>query len=133
MCSNGGYTERGILAVGRRRFWEPETVWVIGAGPIGLLAALLGCQRGFDVHVLDRVTGGPKPELVRALGAAYDTGSIADPGLQPHIVIECAGAPQLILQALGTAPPAASSASPEWDHRWPLPPRGASPWPRGSR
>ena len=55
-------------AVGQRAFWEPRTVLVTGAGPIGLLAALVGKQRGLDVHVLDRVESGPKPELVRALG-----------------------------------------------------------------
>ena len=31
-------------------------------------------QRGLDVHVLDRMTSGPKPELVRALGATYHSG-----------------------------------------------------------
>jgi 2-polyprenyl-6-methoxyphenol hydroxylase-like FAD-dependent oxidoreductase len=35
-------------------------VLVTGAGPIGLLAALLGIQRGLEVHVLDRVESGPK-------------------------------------------------------------------------
>ena len=44
-----------VSAVGQRAFWEPRTVLVTGAGPIGLLAALLGKQRGLDVHVLDRV------------------------------------------------------------------------------
>jgi glucose 1-dehydrogenase len=89
MCSNGGYTERGIkqvhgfmaerwriepeyvvrvdtrlgvlgvllepttvvakawqqiLAIGQRTFWDPHTVLVVGAGPIGLLAALIGCS-----------------------------------------------------------------------------------------
>ena len=113
MCSNGGYTERGIkqvdgfmadrwriepeyavrvdkslgvlgvllepttvvakawehiAAIGRRSFWEPSTVLVIGAGPIGLLAALIGVQAGADVHVLDRVTSGPKPALVSGAG-----------------------------------------------------------------
>jgi 2-polyprenyl-6-methoxyphenol hydroxylase-like FAD-dependent oxidoreductase len=29
-------------------------VLVTGAGPIGLLAALLGVQRGYDVRVLDQ-------------------------------------------------------------------------------
>jgi len=33
----------------------------VGAGPIGLLAALIGVQQGADIHVLDRVTSGPKP------------------------------------------------------------------------
>ena len=31
-----------IVAVGQRAFWEPRTVLVTGAGPIGLLAALIG-------------------------------------------------------------------------------------------
>ena len=54
----------------------PRRVLVTGAGPIGLLAALLADQRGFEVHVLDRATDGPKPELVRALGATYHSGSV---------------------------------------------------------
>jgi len=33
--------------------WEPRTVLVTGAGPIGLLATLLGQQRGCALHVLD--------------------------------------------------------------------------------
>ncbi|MCI4354211.1 MAG: alcohol dehydrogenase catalytic domain-containing protein, partial [Thermoplasmata archaeon] len=60
-----------VGAVGHRAFWEPRTVLVTGAGPIGLLAALIGRQRGLDVHVLDRVETGAKPDLVRALGATY--------------------------------------------------------------
>jgi glucose 1-dehydrogenase len=44
-----------VTAIGQRAFWEPRHVLVTGAGPIGLLAALLGVQRGLDVHVLDRV------------------------------------------------------------------------------
>jgi threonine dehydrogenase-like Zn-dependent dehydrogenase len=59
------HTER----IGRRAVWEPKTVLVTGAGPIGLLAALMGRQRGLEVHVLDRVTDGPKPQLVADLGA----------------------------------------------------------------
>ena len=43
-----------VGAVGYRAFWEPKTALVTGAGPIGLLAALIGRQRGFEVHVLDR-------------------------------------------------------------------------------
>jgi glucose 1-dehydrogenase len=80
-----------VMAVGRRAFWEPRTVLVTGAGPIGLLAALLGKQRGLDVHVLDRVESGPKPELVRSLGATYHTGSVANIGFEPDVIIECTG------------------------------------------
>src|SRR5881409_1847872 len=60
-----------VERVGARAWFEPRTALVTGAGPIGLLAALLGRQRGLDVHVLDRVESGPKPALVRALGASY--------------------------------------------------------------
>src|SRR6478752_4168698 len=72
-----------ILTIGQRTFWDPRTVLVVGAGPIGLLAALIGVQRGLDVHVLDRVTNGPKPALVADLGATYHSGSIDDLGLRP--------------------------------------------------
>ena len=72
---------------------------VVGAGPIGLLAALIGVQRGLEVHVLDRVTAGPKPALVEELGATYHTGTVADLGLSPDIVVECTGVVALVQQA----------------------------------
>src|SRR5215210_8169516 len=55
-----------------------ERVLVTGAGPIGLLAALMGVQRDLAVHVLDRATEGIKPETVQALGAEYHTGDISE-------------------------------------------------------
>src|SRR5262249_16979563 len=79
-----------------RAFWEPKTVLVTGAGPIGLLAALLGTQRGLEVHVLDRATSGAKPDLVRALGATYHTGAATDVGLAPDVIVECTGVGQVI-------------------------------------
>ena len=89
-----------IEAVGRRAFWEPRTVLVTGAGPIGLLAAPLGKERGLEVHVLDRAESGPKPELVRALGATYHSGGVAGIGFEPDVVIECTGVGQLITDAI---------------------------------
>ena len=89
-----------VLAVGQRAFWQPETALVTGAGPIGLLAALIGKQHGLDVHVLDRVETGAKPALVRSLGATYHTGSIADIGFDPDVIVECTGAAEVITQAL---------------------------------
>src|SRR4051794_23444875 len=44
-----------VERVGARAWFDPTTVLVTGAGPIGLLAALLGTQRGLEVHVLDQV------------------------------------------------------------------------------
>jgi len=167
MCSNGGYTERGIkqldgfmverwriepeyavrvdtslgllgvllepttvvakawghiIAIGQRTFWEGRTVVVVGAGPIGLLAALIGVQLRCDVHVFDRVTSGLKPTLVEELGASYHTGAIADLALSPDIVVECTGVGELVRQAIhatapggivcltGIGPPSASNA-----------------------
>jgi glucose 1-dehydrogenase len=150
MCSNGGYTERGIkqldgfmadrwriepeyafkvdrslgllgvllepttvvakawehiAMIGRRSFWDPGTVLVVGAGPIGLLAALIGVQYGGEVHVLDRVTSGRKPALVEALGATYHTGTVSELGLSPDIVVECTGVAQLVRDVANAAAP----------------------------
>lgn len=92
-----------IERIGSRAKWQPSTVLVTGAGPIGLLAALLGVQRGLEVHVLDKVTDGLKPELVAALGATYHSGSVSDIGCNPDIAIECTGVSQLIFDVMDTA------------------------------
>lgn len=84
--------------IGHRVYFEPRTVLVTGAGPIGLLAALLGVQRGLDVHVLDRVSGGRKPDLVRQLGATYHTD--IDEVAHPDVVIECTGVGELVFDVL---------------------------------
>lgn len=91
-----------IEAIGRRAYWAPERVLVTGAGPIGLLAALLGVQRGLEVHVLDRVARGPKPELVRGLGATYHAGPI-DRALAADVVLECTGVPSVVLASIRAA------------------------------
>ena len=89
-----------VTAIGQRAFWEPSHVLVTGAGPIGLLAALLGMQRGLDVHVLDRVESGSKPDLVRALGATYHSGSVASVGFNPNVIIECTGAGPVVSDSI---------------------------------
>ncbi|MEU2268101.1 glucose 1-dehydrogenase [Streptomyces olindensis] len=96
-----------VERVGGRSWFEPRRVLVTGAGPIGLLAALLGTQRGLDVHVLDRVTDGPKPGLVRDLGATYHARDIEQvvTAVCPDVVIEATGANEPVLASLtGTAP-----------------------------
>jgi len=75
----------------------PDPVALItGAGPIGLLAALLAVQRGYDTHVYDRVTDGPKPRLVADLGATYHTGELADLPVAPDAVVEATGVGALV-------------------------------------
>jgi len=94
-----------VGAVGQRAFWEPRTVLVTGAGPIGLLASVVGKQRGLEVHVLDRVESGPKPELVRALGATYHTGAVSGVGFEPDVIVECTGVGQVIGEAIQAVAP----------------------------
>lgn len=86
--------------------WAPRTVLVTGAGPIGLLAALIGRQRGLEVHVMDRVISGPKPQLVRELGGTYHAGHLPDDvDFTPDVIIECTGAPSVVLDALNRNTP----------------------------
>jgi threonine dehydrogenase-like Zn-dependent dehydrogenase len=89
-----------IEKIGQRAAWAPKQVLVTGAGPIGLLAALLSVQRGYQTHVLDRVTEGRKPEMVRRLGATYvHSGDIGEAAADADIVIECTGYVQMLLEA----------------------------------
>src|SRR6185312_5726351 len=88
------------LRIGARSAsWHPRTALVTGAGPVGLLAALMGAQRGLEMHVFDRAHDGAKPTLVQALGATYHTGSLGN--LCPDIVIECTGATSVVVDVIG--------------------------------
>jgi glucose 1-dehydrogenase len=93
-----------VQRVGERAWFEPHRVLVTGAGPIGLLGALLGVQRGLDVHVLDRVTDGPKPGLVADLGGTYHTGGVEDVvgRTRPDVVVEATGASSVVIGAIAS-------------------------------
>ncbi len=88
---------------GRAQDWRPRTVLVTGAGPIGLLAAMMGVQRRLDVHVFDHHQTGAKPDLVDALGATYHGAGLADvlARIAPDVIIECTGAPAVVRDILG--------------------------------
>ncbi|OBI84783.1 glucose 1-dehydrogenase [Mycobacterium sp. E740] len=91
-----------VRRVGQRAYFEPERALITGAGPIGLLAALLSVQQGLDTHILDRVTDGPKPAIAAALGATYHHDDIDDVAsrLQPDVVIEATGAGPVVFGAI---------------------------------
>ncbi len=82
--------------IGARALWEPRRVLITGGGPVGLLAAMIGVQRGLEVHVYDRNTDGPKPALIRDLGATHHAGSMDDLGGGFDIVLECTGAAAVV-------------------------------------
>ena len=86
-----------VERIGRRARWTPRRVLVTGAGPVGLMAALMGVQRGLEVHVRDRNEEGLKPSLVRELGASY---LVEEGEAEYDVVIECTGAPAAIEDAV---------------------------------
>lgn len=94
-----------IEHIAQRACFGGERVLVTGAGPVGMMAALMAVQRGLETHVVDLAETGPKPALVRALGARYHAG--AEPGdvPRPDIVIECTGVPQVVLGAIRASGP----------------------------
>ncbi len=96
-----------VERIGARSWFEPQRVLVTGAGPIGLLAAMLGAQRKLDVHVLDVVNGGSKPMAVKALDATYHVADVRETvqRIQPDIVIEATGVPSVIVGAASATPP----------------------------
>ena len=46
------------------------------------------------------LTDGPKPGLVRALGASYHTDSLPDSGVRGDVLVECTGVSSVVLDAL---------------------------------
>jgi threonine dehydrogenase-like Zn-dependent dehydrogenase len=92
------HTER----IGQRaRSWDPKTLLVTGAGPVGLLAALMGAQRGLEVHVLDHHEHRPKRAMVERLGGIYHVDALANLRFKPDVLMECSGAPSVVRDVLG--------------------------------
>lgn len=87
-----------IDRIGARAYWRPQRALITGAGPIGLLAALLAAQHDLDVHVLDVAKEGPKPELVADLGATYHTGTLGE--AMEGVVVEATGVGHLVVDAI---------------------------------
>ncbi|MBN8936297.1 MAG: glucose 1-dehydrogenase [Rhizobiales bacterium] len=95
-----------VERIGKRsQSWQPRRLLVTGSGPIGLLAAMMGKQRGWEVHILDRGLGSSKPALFRDLGARHHTGSIANLKFDPDVVMECTGAPEVVAGLVGRTAP----------------------------
>jgi threonine dehydrogenase-like Zn-dependent dehydrogenase len=76
----------------------PHRLLVTGAGSVGLLAALMGAQRGCEVHMLDHTVGGIKQAMTEALGAHYHVGVVPD--IEFDTAMECTGAPGVIAELL---------------------------------
>jgi threonine dehydrogenase-like Zn-dependent dehydrogenase len=94
-----------IEKIGHRAIWQPSRVLVTGAGPIGLLAAMMGRQRGLEVDVVDIVKDGPKPEIVAQLGAHYHTTGVLEVKHSPQIAVECTGVASLVFDVMQVTTP----------------------------
>jgi threonine dehydrogenase-like Zn-dependent dehydrogenase len=90
-----------IERIGSRALFEGCRVLVTGAGPVGLLAAMMGRQMQYEVWVLDRNRDGPKADLVRRLGAhfVWDVAQI-DEDMRFDIALECTGAGSLVIDVM---------------------------------
>ena len=90
--------------IGRRAYWEPRTVLVTGAGPIGLLAALsANCTVWMSMC---SIASNPAPSRTWcAPWAPRITGVRQEVGIEPDAIIECTGVGQVIadsIQAIGS-------------------------------
>ena len=95
-----------VERIGARSCFQPKVALVTGAGPIGLLAALLATQRGLQTHVVDIVQAGPKAELVRELRATYHSVPLTElEQLGADVVIECTGLGEVIVGAMRASAP----------------------------
>jgi threonine dehydrogenase-like Zn-dependent dehydrogenase len=92
----------------RLRLWRPGRMFVLGAGPLGIIATLLGRLRGLEVTTF----GLAEPpylnaELVEALGATYvstkrtSLASAAAERGAPDLVFEATGFSPLVFEAMG--------------------------------
>jgi len=85
----------------RLRVWRPGRMFVLGAGPLGIIATALARLRGLEVTTFGRQSPPYlNAELVEALGARYlSTGQVSlAQAAERH------GAPDLIFEATGFAP-----------------------------
>jgi threonine dehydrogenase-like Zn-dependent dehydrogenase len=89
-----------IDSVSRRAFFTPRRALVTGAGPIGLLAFLMGTQRGYEMFVVDLEPRGRKRELVEALGGHYHVGSAVELDVEVDVIVECTGLGDVVWSAV---------------------------------
>lgn len=94
-----------IERIGKRSTWTPRRVLITGAGPIGLLGALLSAQRGLEIHVYDRDTDGAKRRLASDLGATYHDSGLESLPADFDVILECTGNSDVILEVAKHAAP----------------------------
>jgi (R,R)-butanediol dehydrogenase/meso-butanediol dehydrogenase/diacetyl reductase len=95
-----------VHAVGRAQVLRGERVAVLGAGPIGLLTALVARENGAEVVLVSRNAGrarGAEKLGLRAVGPDEAVAALA--GEAPAVVMECAGTGAAAELAIGLVAP----------------------------
>ena len=101
-----------VKRIQSRMVWHPERALVLGAGPVGLLAAMLLKLEGVDVYLYDAAEPGLKRDLAQAFGATYlwstehQLGHELAAEIGPvDIVVEATGFSPLAFDAMDMAAP----------------------------
>lgn len=91
--------EQAYLAQQRLQVWEPQRAFVLGAGQIGLLAAMMLRLRGLEVFSFARSKpdGNLKAEIAGQYGSRY----ISTQQRSPADVAQEVGRPDIIFEATG--------------------------------
>ncbi|HEV8535574.1 MAG TPA: glucose 1-dehydrogenase [Candidatus Limnocylindria bacterium] len=88
---------RHALAAQRRMtVWEPKRALVLGAGPVGILGAVMLRLRGLEVTAAERTPKPARRTLLERIGARYGATSVTP-------LEELAGKVDVILEATGSA------------------------------
>jgi glucose 1-dehydrogenase len=89
-----------IDRIAGRALFDPKVAVVTGYGPVGLLATLLGVQRGLEVHLFDRVGDSSKPHRVGDLAAIQHTDALAGSGVAADVLVEWSGVSFVVLETM---------------------------------
>lgn len=98
---------RQVQELQRRLIWKPRTALVMGAGPIGLLQAMLLVEQKMEVYVLARSPpGNKKSQLVQQIGAQYlstlttSLEQVANKIGKPDFIVEASGDSRMAFEAM---------------------------------
>jgi threonine dehydrogenase-like Zn-dependent dehydrogenase len=96
---------RQTLRIQRRMQWELHRAWIFGAGPLGILIAMVLRAQNIETMVYSREPGDAiEAELIRVCGAEYVSSAqqpldVLAKRPAPDAIFEATGAPALVLRA----------------------------------